>query len=219
MEYKLWRKYCRKYISLIKLSQQTNKTGMLEKHHIFPQSIFGKNKKVVSLTPRQHFVAHKLLHKIFLFRNGINSTRCYKMAKAFCWMQTRNCVQFNSRRYEFCKKMRSESMRGENNPCKDSQSFSIEHRRKISEALSKNHPFKGKKHSEETKAKIKEKRRLQVFTKEHNEKRAKSVCKKIMTPQGVFESRKEAAIHYKIDASCFNYWIKTKPTQFYYIKK
>jgi hypothetical protein len=218
MEYRLWRKYCKKYIALVKLSR--NESGeLMEKHHIFPQSIFGKNKRIVSLTPRQHFVAHKLLHKIFLFRNGGNSTRCYKMAKAFCWMQTRNCVQFNSRRYEFCKNMRSESMRGENNPCKDSQSFSAEHRRKISEALSRNHPFKGKKHTEEARAKIREKRRLQVFTREHHAKRAKSICKKIMTPRGLFESRKEAAIHYKTDPACFNYWIKTKPTQFYYIKK
>lgn len=153
MEYRLWRKYCKKYIALVKSSQ--NQSGeLMEKHHIFPQSIFGKNKRIVSLTSRQHFVAHKLLHKIFLFRNGGNTTRCYKMAKAFCWMQTRNCVQFNSRRYAFCKKMRSESMRGENNPCKDSQSFSEEHRRKISEALLKNPPMKGKKHSEETRAKL-----------------------------------------------------------------
>ena len=153
MEYRLWRKYCKKYISLVKSSQIKNEE-LMEKHHIFPQSIFKKNKRVVSLTPRQHFVAHKLLHKIFFFRNGINSIRCYKMAKAFCWMQTRNCVQFNSRRYEFCKKMRSESMRGENNPFKDSKSFSIEHRRKISEALLKNHPMKGRRHSEETRAKL-----------------------------------------------------------------
>lgn len=219
MEYKLWRKYCKKYISLIKSSQKTNENEIMEKHHIFPQSIFGKNKKTVLLTPRQHFIAHKLLHKIFYFRNGENSARCYKMAKAFCWMQTRNCVQYNSRRYEFCKKMRSESMRGQNNPCKNSESFSAEHRRKISESLLKNHPFKGKKHSEESKAKIKEKRKLQVFTKEHHAKRAKSLCKKIMTPQGLFQSRKEAAIHYNTDPTCFSYWVKTKPTEFYYIKK
>ena len=218
MEYQLWRKYCKKYISLVKSSQIENEE-LMEKHHIFPQSIFGKNKRVVSLTPRQHFVAHKLLHKIFLFRNGGNSTRCFKMAKAFCWMQTRNCVQFNSRRYEFCKKMRSESMRGQNNPCKDSQSFSAEHKRKISESLFKNPPMKGKKHSDETKLKIREKRKLQVFSKEAIEKRVKNLCKKIMTPKGIFKSRNDAAITYKVDPACFNYWIKTKPTQFYYIKK
>jgi hypothetical protein len=219
MEYRLWRKYCKKYIALVKFARNKKENELMEKHHIFPQSIFGKNRIIVSLTPRQHFVAHKLLHKIFLFRNGINSSRCHKMAKAFCWMQTRNCVQYNSRRYEFCKKMRSESMRGQNNPCKNSESFSPEHRKKISESLLKNHPMKGKKHSEEAKVKIREKRKLQVFTKEHHEKRAKSICKKIMTPQGLFESRKKAAIHYKTDPACLNYWIKTKPTQFYYIKK
>ena len=217
MKYQLWRKYCKKYISLVKSSQIENEE-LMEKHHIFPQSIFGKNKIIVSLTPRQHFVAHKLLHKIFLFRNGGNSTRCFKMAKAFCWMQTRNCVQFNSRRYEFCKKMRSESMRGQNNPFKNSKSFSAEHKRKISESLFKNPPMKGKKHSDETKSKIREKRKLQVFSKEAIEKRVKNLLKKIMTPKGIFKSRNDAAKYYGIDASCFNYYMKTKPNEFYYIK-
>jgi hypothetical protein len=175
MEYQLWRKYCKKYISLVKSSQIENEE-LMEKHHIFPQSIFGKNKRVVSLTPRHHFVAHKLLHKIFLFRNGGNSTRCFKMAKAFCWMQTRNCVQFNSRRYEFCKKMRSESMRGQNNPFKNSESFSVEHRTKISESLLKNHPMKGKKHSDETKSKIS--KSLQGRTFIHSEETKRKISEK-----------------------------------------
>jgi hypothetical protein len=218
MEYRLWRKYCRKYISLIKISNQTCENELMEKHHIFPQSIFGKNKRITTLTPRQHFIAHKLLLKIFYFRNGLNSSRYHKMQKAFCWMQTRHYVKYNSRRYEFCKKMRSESMRGQNNPCKNSESFSPEHRKKISDALSRNHPFKGKKHSEEAKAKIREKRKLQVFSKEVIEKRVKNLRKKIMTPKGIFKSRNEAAKHYDIDASCFNYYMKTKPNEFYYIK-
>ena len=38
MEYRLWRKYCKKYIALVKLSH--NESGeLMEKHHIFPQSI------------------------------------------------------------------------------------------------------------------------------------------------------------------------------------
>jgi hypothetical protein len=118
----------------------------------------------------------------------------------------------------FAKKLRSESMRGQNNPCKNSESFSPEHRKKISDALSRNHPFKGKKHSEEAKAKIREKRKLQVFSKEVIEKRVKNLRKKIMTPKGIFKSRNEAAKHYDLDASCFNYYMKTKPNEFYYIK-
>lgn len=250
MQYKLWRKYCKKYILLIKTSCETSENGMMEKHHIFPQSIFGKNKKTVLFTPRQHFVAHKLLHKIFLFRNGLNSQRCYKMAKAFCWMQTRNCVQYNSRRYEFCKKMRSESMKGINNPFPNSQSFSVEHRRKISESLFKNPPMKGKKHSEETRAKISnslkgrkvihseetkrkiseknkgkkisEKTRIAVIEsnkRRKGKKNNKILGKEIMTPHGIFKSRKQAAIHYNIDPSRINLLIKKTPTQFYYTKK
>jgi len=192
----LWRKYCKKYIALVKFARNEKENELMEKHHIFPQSIFGKNRIIVSLTPRQHFVAHKLLHKIFLFRNGINSPRCHKMAKAFCWMQTRNCVQYNSRRYEFCKKMRSESMRGQNNPCKNSESFSPEHRRKISEALLKNHPFKGKKHSEEAKRKISESLKgRKVFHSEATRKKIseKNKGKKISekTRISVIESNKK----------------------------
>lgn len=221
-----------------------------EKHHIFPQSIFGKNKRIVRLTPRQHFVAHKLLHKIFLFRNGENSQRCHKMEKAFCWMQTRNCVKFNSRRYAYCKNLISKSMLGDNNPFNKSECFSAGHRRKISEALSKNHPFKGKKHTEEARAKIREKRKLQVIIHSEDTKRKISeknkgrkvsektrlaiiesnkrrkgkkknriLGKEIMTPNGVFKSRKQAAIHYNIDPSRINLLMKKNPTQFYYIKK
>jgi len=219
MKYALWRKYCKKYISLIRYGKSNKISEGIEKHHIFPQSIFGKNKLIVNLTPRQHFIAHKLLYKIFLFRNGENSNECFKMQKAFCWMQTRNCVKFNSRRYEFCKRMWSESMRGDKNPFHNSSCFSPEHRRKISESLLKNPPMKGKKHTEEARAKIKEKRRLQVFTKEQNEKRAKSVSKKIMTPAGIFESRKAASEFYKKDPACFNQFMKSRPKEYYYIKK
>ena len=49
--------------------------------------------------------------------------------------------------------------------------FSEEHRRKLSLANKiKESNFKGKKHTEEAKRKIKEKRKLQVFSKERNEK-------------------------------------------------
>jgi len=40
--------------------------------------------------------------------------------------------------------------------------------------------------------------------------------KKISTPVGIFNSRKEAAEYYKVDPTNINYWIKTKES-FYYI--
>jgi hypothetical protein len=90
----------------------------------------------------------------------------------------------------------------------------------MSERLSgKNHPMYGKKHTEEAKEKIKLRRKNQSFTKEQIEKRTKKLYKPLQTPNGVFNSRKEASIYYKVDPATINYWIKIKPSEFYYIEK
>jgi hypothetical protein len=54
-----------------------------EKHHVFPISIFGKNKFIVKLTYREHFIAHKLLYFGFRKKYGIRDQRTKKMAYAF----------------------------------------------------------------------------------------------------------------------------------------
>jgi len=74
--------------------------GYTEKHHIIPRSMGGSNDKenVVSLTAREHFVAHWLLWRIY--RNS-------QMAYAFIMMTRRskdNQRYFSSKGYEFARK-------------------------------------------------------------------------------------------------------------------
>lgn len=57
-----------------------------ESHHIFPESIYGKNSFTVYLTLREHYIVHKLLWKLFRKRYGTNDIRTRKMAMAFHWM-------------------------------------------------------------------------------------------------------------------------------------
>ncbi|WP_324069140.1 MAG: NUMOD1 domain-containing DNA-binding protein [Flavobacterium sp.] len=70
--------YLKVYYDLMKSRQRMSRNCYLEKHHIVPKSIFGKGymdesslkdvedkNNIVSLTGREHFVAHWLLHRAF----------------------------------------------------------------------------------------------------------------------------------------------------------
>jgi hypothetical protein len=155
-------KYIRWYMSLVKSALTRDIPDCyIEKHHIFPTSIFGKNKSLVKLTAKEHYIAHKLLYKIYELRNGVNSKNTLKMAKAFCWMATRDDVKFNSRRYAYCKKMASLSMIGDNNPSRKDGAFTKEHRKKLSQP-GETHGMYGKKHTEEVKQKLRELAKNQI---------------------------------------------------------
>ena len=86
--------------------------GYLEKHHIFPKSIFGKNDRIVILTGREHYIAHILLQKICEKRYGIKHKNTQKMLCAHINMKSKGRY-FNSYLYENAKVKRSESMKGE----------------------------------------------------------------------------------------------------------
>jgi hypothetical protein len=94
-----------------------------------------------------------------------------------------------------------------------------EYKKHMREVLLKVAPMKGVKHTKEAKEKIKQKRKEQIFSKESIQKRNKNINKSIQTPNGLFESRGEAAKYYDVDPTAVNYWLKTKPTEYYYIKK
>lgn len=72
-------KYTRHYWKLINTRKNRTITDYTEKHHIIPRSLGGNNLKdnLVSLTPREHFIAHLLLTKMF------DSDEKYKMYYAF----------------------------------------------------------------------------------------------------------------------------------------
>lgn len=87
--------YRKIYFDLITKRLKEPAAGSFEKHHILPKSIFGEG-KIVCLTPREHFIAHKLLVKIF--PDGVCRL---KMLRALMIMSTtRDGLRLNSRTFE-----------------------------------------------------------------------------------------------------------------------
>jgi hypothetical protein len=81
--------YLKHYINLCRKSSNRTSTferNEYENHHIFPESIYGKNKSTVRLTLREHYIAHLLLWKYFKKRYGTHNYRTRKMAQAFYMM-------------------------------------------------------------------------------------------------------------------------------------
>jgi hypothetical protein len=62
--------YLKLYIKLVRKAQQQPEPEVHEKHHVFPKSIYGNNKCIVKLSPRQHYIAHALLYKGLKQRYG-----------------------------------------------------------------------------------------------------------------------------------------------------
>lgn len=142
-----------------------------EKHHVFPKSIYGKNNRVVKLTPKQHYVAHALLYRGFSKRYGKNHIKTKKMLYAFWCMHSKNPYQdkrhINSRTYETLREKFRETKIGKNNH-NYGKPLSDETKRKLRLANSgeksamygktgKLNPFYGKNHTEETKKILSEK--------------------------------------------------------------
>ena len=96
------------YIRLIEhAKQRTVQTGYVEKHHILPRSLGGKDEieNMVSLTAREHFIAHLLLAKIY---GG-------KMIYAVFMMSTRKGYtnrDYENLRIEFGKQVSANKERG-----------------------------------------------------------------------------------------------------------
>jgi len=182
--------YLKHYCNLIrKAENRTQPEGYVEKHHTFPVSIFGKNKRIVVLTPREHYIAHALLEKIFIKRYGLSDKRTIKMITAFWCMNNQNTLNeyFNSHLYEYSRIRFIESVRG--------KELTEEHKKLVVEELKsrfwwtdgtnnkhcKDCPANrwyrgrsniniGRKCSEETRKKMSIKNRGRKLTKEHKEK-------------------------------------------------
>ena len=99
----------RQYSNLIKKAQLRDNGA--EKHHIFPRSIFGENDKVVSLTMREHFVAHKLLFHICKKRYGVHRYT-YKMANAVRLMCNRTSREYETARKYFIENHHTKTEEG-----------------------------------------------------------------------------------------------------------
>lgn len=83
--------YKKIYIKLIRKAQNRSKPECYcEKHHIFPESIFGKNNKIVVLTIKEHIFVHHLLCKYYNKKYGEKDKRTKKMLYAFSSMLNEN---------------------------------------------------------------------------------------------------------------------------------
>lgn len=103
------------YERLINRAKHRSFTGYIEKHHIKPRCLGGSDSKhnIVSLTAREHFVAHQLLVKMYpdepklvyaahMMTVGYNGKRVHN--RMYEWLRRRH------------SKVLSKSMGGENHP-------------------------------------------------------------------------------------------------------
>jgi hypothetical protein len=93
--------YLKVYCNLIrKAENRTPPEGYTEKHHTFPKSIFGSNNRIVILTAREHYIAHALLERIYIKRCRLEHWKTKKMTHAFWFMNNQREKYYNSRLYE-----------------------------------------------------------------------------------------------------------------------
>ena len=154
--------YLKIYCNLIrKAENRTPPEGYTEKHHTFPKSIFGNNKRIVVLTAREHYIAHALLEKIYIKRYGLTDNRSIKMIYAHSGMKG-NGGYINTYLYEGAKKRRSESMKGKSWYILNEKDRENARKRRL-----------GAKATEETKKKMSEAhigKKLKPFSEEHKER-------------------------------------------------
>ena len=129
-------KYTTIYYNIVNRAKLRNLDGYCEKHHIIPKSLGGSNAKdnLVKLTAKEHFICHLLLTRMTI------SVSKSKMVQALCMMMdmhSGNQSRYipSSTLYERARKYRAELM---------------------SLNTGTKNPMFGKKHSETTRAKLRE---------------------------------------------------------------
>lgn len=138
-------KYSRCYYSIINRAKSRVLEGYVETHHIIPRSLGGTDEltNLIRLTAREHYICHLLLPKM------TTGTSYQKMMYTYIIMSGRKL--YNSKKYNFYKteysKINSELRSGEGNGM-----FGANRK-------GEKNTFFGKKHSEETKRKISEKKK------------------------------------------------------------
>lgn len=184
-------KYFLCYAQLIERAKKRARvdSDYIEKHHYLPSSLGGTRDHLVSLTPREHFICHRLLEKFTLGKDH------QKMSYAL-WRMTnlhKNEYTVSSRVYEYIRNKHanflSVYMSGENNP-NYRAIFSDEHKGKLKEAKRNNpniiYGFSGKNHTDQTKESISNSKK---GTKNPNYQGV------YITPWGRFNSAMEAALN------------------------
>jgi hypothetical protein len=124
------------------LKREKNKGIYYENHHIIPRSMGGSYYKdnLILLTPREHFVAHWLLYKIYN-----NQQMSYAFWLMCCFNEKFKFTKSNSKTYEKLKQEIHQSLCGWNHTEESkikmrTQKHSEESKRRIGEANSKPKP-------------------------------------------------------------------------------
>lgn len=176
----------------------------VEVHHIIPSSEGGTDEpqNLVSLTPKEHYIAHLMLVKIY------NDRKMWYAYLAMCCgnkFQYRGFRKITAKVYERLRidtyearkgrpawnkgKKMSEEQKKKISETQKVKKGSEEARRKMSERMKgKNHPFYGKHHSEETRRKMSEAQKGRPsplrgthFSEEHILKmRHTKTCRKVL---------------------------------------
>lgn len=111
--------YLKSYIRLIRKAEARNNIdGYIERHHVFPVSIYGDNNRIVKLTYREHFLAHLLLAKIFEKRYGFDDYRTRKMKCAVGMMTITSKDERikTSHHYERARRLIRDAKKGKKRP-------------------------------------------------------------------------------------------------------
>jgi len=182
------------YNQLIKQAQgRTRPIVYTEKHHIVPRCLGGSNDKsnLVYLTAREHLLAHKLLDKIYP-----DNRKIFFALWSMLTMKNDDMKRIpNSREYEKAKirmaAQMSQIQKGRKRPPQTEL-----HRKRNSESQL------GKVLSEETKSKIREKRKLQITTDETRAKISASGSGENNAFFGKKHTEETRALISKNNASC-----------------
>lgn len=103
-------KYAKTYLRLMDRAKDRKIDGYLERHHVHPKSLGGKNEKsnIVSLSAREHFVAHLLLPKAL-----VDKSHSKKMGSALNRMLSDkygNRYKPSSKLYDVARKAHADAM-------------------------------------------------------------------------------------------------------------
>jgi hypothetical protein len=161
--------YARIYQCLVERARTRILEGYQEKHHVVPKCLGGKDDpdNLVSLTAREHYLAHLLLVKIH------PKNRKLVFAAALMCSSTSRLKRSRNRQYEWLKIRKINALKG--------RECTAEHREKLS-AAKKGRSLsdsakqklsianKGKKLSAETRAKMASSQKGRIISDEHRNK-------------------------------------------------
>ena len=104
-------KYTKWYLNIINNSRNRIIKKPFEKHHIIPKSLGGSNKKenITRLTPREHFICHRLLVKM---TDGLFKQKMSYALYSMCRNNPNQSRFFNSIQYEKARQVYSQSVKG-----------------------------------------------------------------------------------------------------------